>query len=459
MRKIGEMIARMSDTRRIQSVISTLTGSAIIDLLLVFVSIGFVASYSWWIGCVMLGSVVAYILILLKFNKPISLRQKEVMAGYALTESNFIDSMQGISEIKLMGKENLFERLNQTVYEKFQKRIFSLGKLNIKFTAVSEITGVVFIMLVFGLSSVQVLSKELSIGELVALLGMAGNIIPSLARLVVANIQIQEARVVFDRMFEFTSMEKESSNSTHSIAKEEGLHLKIDSVSFRFPGRKQILSSVSLEIMTGKMIALVGESGGGKSTLLQMIQKFYQHEGGNIYVNDVPLGDLSTESWRSNLGCVSQDVKIFNNSLLFNITLSDEVKVNEDAILFCENNGFGKYFNQLPQSYLTLVGEEGVNLSGGQKQLVAIARALFRNPKLLLLDEATSAMDRKTEDFIIRLMNSYKENAAILFVTHRIRTANLCDHIYVLENGQIVLDGKPIELRKLVEFQDEMTLG
>lgn len=453
-RKIGELIARMSDTRRIQSVIATLTGSAVIDFLLVVVSIGFVTIYSWWIGCVLLVCVFAYTLILLKFSKPISQSQKEVMAGYALTESNFIDSMQGVTEIKLMNKENLFEKLNQSVYEKFQDRIFSLGTLNLRFSLITEITGVIFIMTVFGLASFQVLSKKLSIGELVALLGMAGNIIPSLTRLVVANIQIQEAKVVFDRMFEFTSMEKES-NSTEAIIEATNLHLKIDSVSFRFPGRKQILSDVSLEVMTGNMMALLGESGGGKSTLLQLIQKFYPAENGSISVNGVALHDISTDDWRSHLGCVSQDVKIFNNNLLFNITLSDDIEINNAAIAFCEKNGFGYYFNQLPQSYLTLVGEEGVNLSGGQKQLVAVARALFRNPKLLLLDEATSAMDRKTEHFVIQLLNSFKERMAILFITHRIKTASHCDRIYVLENGKIVLDGEPAELSKSGKFNHE----
>lgn len=428
-RKTGELVARMSDTRRIQSVISILTGSAVIDLLLVMVSTGFVMFYSWWIGGILLACIGAYLLIVWKFNQPISVAQKQVMAGYAFAESNFMDSMQGITEVKLTGKESMFEKINQGIYEQFQERMASLGKLNSRFGLVSEITGVVFIMLVFGLSSSLVIMKKLSIGELVALLGMAGNMVPSLTRLVVANIQIQEARVVFDRMFEFTSMEKEVMQGGKSLDHVDALHLQLQNVSFRFPGRRQILSDVSFELKTGEMVGVVGESGRGKSTLLQLIQKFYAPESGTIRVNGIDLQECATESWRSMLGCVSQEVKIFNNSLLFNITLSDEVTIHERAIAFCEQAGLGTYFRHLPQAYLTVVGEEGVNLSGGQKQLVALARALFRNPKLLVLDEATSAMDSNLEMFVLDLLQKNKHRMAILMVTHRRSTSLQCDRV------------------------------
>jgi ABC-type bacteriocin/lantibiotic exporter with double-glycine peptidase domain len=434
-RKTGELIARMSDTRRIQSVISILSGSAVIDLLLVLVSTGFVMFYSWWIGVVLVTCMGAYLFILWKFNGPISLAQKQVMAGYAFTESNFIDSMQGITEIKLMGKGRLFEKMNQAIYQQFLERMSSLGMLNSRFGLVSEITGGLFTMLVFSLSSYLVIRKELSIGELVALLGMAGNMIPSLTRLVVANIQWQEASVVFDRMFEFTSMSKEEVQEGKVMDYDSPLYLQLDRVSFRFPGRRQILSDVSMELRTGEMVGLTGESGGGKSTLLQLIQKFYAPESGTLLVNGTDLQEYATESWRSMLGCVSQEIKIFNNSLLFNITLSDEAEVNERAVAFCEQTGLGAYFRLLPQSYLTVVGEEGVNLSGGQKQLVAFARALFRNPKLLLLDEATSAMDSHMERFVLDLLQKNKHRMAILMVTHRSSTSLQCDRVVVLDKG------------------------
>lgn len=222
------------------------------------------------------------------------------------------------------------------------------------------------------------------------------------------------------------------------------------------------------------MVALLGESGGGKSTLLQLIQKFYLPEAGSINIhrlvdeksnleneNDIETLPLSSGEgigvrlWRELIGSVPQDLKIFNGNLLYNITLSDQLEDYQKAVAFCEEQGFGKYFQEFPQSYLTLLGEEGVNLSGGQKQLVVMARALFRQPKILLLDEATSAMDRNTENFILTLLQKAKQEIAILLVTHRIKTAQRCDRIYILENGEIASSGTPSELMLSSNFYSD----
>ncbi len=456
-RKIGELIARMNDTRRIQTVIATLSGSVAIDLLLVLVSLGFVFAYAWQVGLIILVSLPVYFFALLKFNKPLQQAQKGVMAGYAMAESNFIDTMQGVAEVKLTNTGKFFEQQNANIYGEFQQRMADLGKLNIRFGLTSEIIGVFFMMAMFGFSAWLVLDKQLLLGEMVALLGMASNIIPSVNRLVIANVQVQEAKIAFDRMFEFTSMEKEDFKIEKRKAEEQISQarelpplfrrggqavrsVRLQNLSFRFPGRKQILKDVSLEVNQGEMVALLGESGGGKSTTLQLIQKFYEPESGSITVNETPLSKIDNEMWRSVIGCVPQEVKIFNGTLLFNIALSDTPKDFQHAISFCEDLGFGKFFNELPQSYLTLVGEEGVNLSGGQKQLVALARALFRKPSLLLLDEATSAMDRNTENFIMELLLKLKPEMAILMVTHRTQTADRCNRVYMLEQGTILME-------------------
>jgi ATP-binding cassette, subfamily C, bacteriocin exporter len=455
-RKTGELIARMNDTSRIQSVLSVVSGSIVIDFLLVVVSLGFVFSYSSTIGFIMLGSLPVYFLILLWFNKPIIRTQKEVMAGYALAEGNFVDTMQGVADIKSMNKQGFFEKINATVYGNFQQKMTDLGHLNIKFSWVSEVAGVVFMITVFGLSSWLVLTKELKIGEMVALLSMAGSVIPSAIRLVVANIQIQEALVAFDRMFEFTSMEKDEAlpNTTEPLP-ENTAEVVIHDISFRFPGRKQILKNASLYFKKGEMVALLGESGGGKSTLLQLIQKFYYPEAGVIRTGGLNLSQVDAQAWRGKIGSVPQDLKIFNGNLLYNITLSDQPEDYQKAVAFCEDKGFSNYFQEFPQSYLTLLGEEGVNLSGGQKQLVALARALFRKPQILLLDEATSAMDRNTENFILALLRKEKGEMAILLVTHRIKTAQRCDRIYILEDGTIKSSGTPKELMQSENFFSE----
>lgn len=453
-RKTGELIARMNDTRRIQTTLSVLTGSVLIDFLVILVSTCFVFAYSWIIGLASLVVLLFYSLILFRFNRPIASLQKEVMGSYAMAESNFVDTMQGIADIKLSNKVGFFEKVNTTVYGFFQQKSFELGKLGIRFSMVSEITGVVFIISVFGFSSWLVLDKTLLLGEMMALLSMASGIIPSATRLVVANIQLQEARIAFDRMFEFTAIEKEK--LTESEQTENSFtELEISSVSFRFPSRKQILKDTSLKFKRGEIIAMLGESGSGKSTLLQLVQKFYKPETGQILLNGKDSRETETSELRRQIGCVPQELKIFNGNLLFNITLSDQAEDFQLAIAMCEEFGFGKFFQSFPQGYSTLLGEEGINISGGQKQLVVLARALFRKPQFLLLDEATSAMDRNTENFILSVLQKLKSEMGILMVTHRIKTAQRCDRIYVLDNGVISSSGTPQELMLTENFYSE----
>ncbi|GAB3023562.1 ATP-binding cassette domain-containing protein [Spirosoma pulveris] len=194
----------------------------------------------------------------------------------------------------------------------------------------------------------------------------------------------------------------------------------------------------------GEVIGIVGETGSGKSMLLQILQKFYQPEQADqISVQfDTPTGksqlnwsDIAITNWRTWVGCVPQPIKIFNGTLLDNICLGNSMEEAEAVVQFCQAFGFHDYFMKLPQNYLTLVGEEGINLSGGQQQLVGLARALFRRPQLLLVDEATSALDRQTEQFVLMLFERIKHELAIIMVTHRSQSVQVADRVYVMENG------------------------
>lgn len=452
-RKTGDLIARMNDTRRIQAVLAVLFGSVGVDLLLVVVSLAFVFVYSAPIGFIMLGILPVFALLLVRFQKPVIRLQKEVMGGYAHAESNFIDTIQGVADIKLANKLDFFEKLNAVVYGIFQSKVADLGKLQIRFSVLSEVIGVVFMMAVFGVGGWLVLEKSLKLGELVALMGIAGGIIPAINRVSFSNIQIQEALVAFDRMHEFVSLEKEDSQTTHHQLSFGTM--AVSNLSFRFPGRRQLLQSISFSLKRGETIALVGESGQGKSTLLQLLQKFYEPEGGSISIDGIPYDDLDLFGLRTAISAIPQEPKIFNGNLLYNVVLSDEKEKLERAIRFMEEAGFNKFFGDLPQGYLTLLGEEGVNLSGGQKQLVVLARALFRQPEVLLLDESMSAMDRNTEAFVLQLIEKTKHKRMTILVTHRMAAARKCDRIYVLEHGRITAEGTPAELLAYPNFFSE----
>jgi ATP-binding cassette, subfamily C, bacteriocin exporter len=447
-RKSGEIISRMHDTRKIQSVLSTGFGNIMIDTLLFIISIIFVLTYSGIIGLVLLTAIPTFFLIMRSFNKRIFIGQRQAMSGYAAAESHFVDSINGLAEIKLTGSESFFNRTNATIYGEFQNRSFALAKLQTAFSFFCEITGTVYMISIIGICSWMVLTQLMTAGELMAIVIACSSAIPTLIRLATSNIQLQEALVAFDRMFEFTSLDSEekADEKTPDNASANVNTITISNVSFRFPGQKQILKELTLQFQKGEITALMGQSGEGKSTLLQLIQRFYNCESGNIEVDGLPIDKLPLKEWRTLSSSVAQDAKIFNTSLIHNITLGHTALHDKQAIDFCEEYGFGNYFKQLPQGYYTLVGEDGINLSGGQKQLVNLARALVRKPQILLLDEATSAMDITTEHFVMNLIEKMKSKMAILFVTHRIRTAARCDKIIILEGGIIKHSGTPEDL-------------
>lgn len=449
-RKIGELVARLNDTNRVQRVIKLIVSNFVIDILVTLVSFGFLFYYSWKVGVIALVSLPIYFSIIYRFNKRIINAQKEVMQSYALNESNYITSMQGIATIKNFNKQNLFQKANQFIYGNFQNKVFSLGKINIKLALLSGVAGVLFLIAILGYTSYLVYNEIMTLGVLTAVLSIAGSLLPSITNLALIAIPINEAKIAFNRMFEFASIKKENQGN---IELSNFKSLEIKDMSFRFAGRSQLLKNINITINKGEFIAVVGESGSGKSTLGQIIQKFYPFEKGKIIVNNNQnLKQIEITSWRNLVGVIPQDIHIFSGNVLDNILLGSEDKA-ENVIKFCQENGFEKFITQLPQGYATLLGEEGINLSGGQKQIVALARVLYKKPQFLILDEATSAMDRKTEKFTMQLLKNLKQNIAVLFISHRLHTLkNIADRIYVLENGVISSTGNHQKLLETDNF-------
>lgn len=435
-RKTGELVARMNDTLRIQNALSYITANLMIDVLVLVITALFILSYSVTLGLIALSCIPLYFFSVYFFHDRIVENQRQVMSAYSRNESNYVDTIQGIGTIKAANREPFFAGVTKHIYNHFQNTTFNLGVTRIKFNLVTEVIGTLIIACILSLGAWKVLAEGLKTGEFMAIIQMVGLLMPAAGRLALTNIQLQEARVAFDRMFEFTSIKPEydkedaSKQSVINFRK-----LEVINLSFRFPGRKQLLKDISFRIEKGEMIALLGESGCGKSTTLQIIQKFYKHEDGSIKVNDLDWNDVSVVSWRKLIGVVPQQVKIFNGTLLDNICVGDTSKEADNIINFCRTNGFDHFFSQLPQGYATIIGEEGINLSGGQQQLIALARALYQKPQLLILDEATSAMDRNTEAFILELLNKMKSEISVIMVTHRVKTAKKADRIYVIEEG------------------------
>lgn len=436
-RKIGELTTRLSDTSRIQRVITQLVGNVVIDILVVIVVFVVLFNYSIKIALISVCILPIYFILIYIFNKNIIKGQRAIMSSYAHSESNYISTLQGIEPIKNYNKQALFSTSNNILYCNYQDAVFSFGKIQIKLGFIANSFGVSFLLGVLFYCSHQVLANELKIGELMAILGFCSTLLPSIASLALISIPINEAKIAFDRMFEFTGLTPElDSNNIELIRFEE---LRLDNVLFRFAGRSPLLSDISFEVKKGEIVAIIGENGCGKSTLTQIISKNYEIESGDIFINeDSNIGNMSFESWRKIIGIVPQQPHIFNGTVLENIAFEDAAQNPDKVFHFINEYGFDDFVSSLPQSYSTIVGEEGINLSGGQKQMIALARALYHNPQLLILDEATAAMDRNTEQFVLNLLSKIKANMGIIFITHRLHVLKqFCDIIYIIKNGTI----------------------
>jgi ATP-binding cassette, subfamily C, bacteriocin exporter len=319
------------------------------------------------------------------------------------------------------------------------------------FSFFTQVIVAVFTGLLFGIGVYLVFEENLLLGELMSLIQVGSSIIPAVAGLVVANIQLQEAKVAFDRMHEVAGLpvEEDREKGGRSISDTQTL-LSVSNLSFRYPGRSPILKGVSFELQPGESLGLFAPVGTGKSTLVDLIQKFYLPELGEIRLPFLGNQNPSLSEWRSKLAIVHQKEKIFNSSVLDNIILSSDPKEIEVKVQVMQALGCLPLFQDLSQGLITLCGEEGRNLSGGQRQLVGLVRALVKQPKILILDEATAAMDYRMERAVMDLVRNYlhQTGAGLLLITHQPTLAITLDRILILEQGKITMSGSPGQLLK-----------
>ena len=276
----GDLIARMNDSMRIRNTVSLFTGGVAINILVVIISTGYIFLQSVSMGLLSVSGILFFVVVAWRFNTPIYKLQKEVMATHSLNESQYIDALTGISTIKSFGKEEVFKDRINTVYDLYQTRGYDLAILGNRFGFFTQLMVGIYLSLMFSYGVWMVLNEQLLLGELIALITVGNTIIPAIAGLMMANIQLQEAKVAFKRLFEISSVEKEyevgESEAPGTPVKKAGVpnDIVIQNLSFRFPGKSTILKDVGFEVKTGEIISIFGEVGSGKSTLVDLIQGF-----------------------------------------------------------------------------------------------------------------------------------------------------------------------------------------
>lgn len=445
----GDMVGRLNDSQRIQRVVISLSSNILIDILIIISSLVYIFMLSVSTGLISLLAIPVFGALAWKYNRQIIDKQRELMQAYAMTESKYIDTIHGIEVVKSGNKESLLGKAVQSVYNFFQGKVYELGILGNQINLWAQVASVVLISGVIAWTSFLVLGEQLLLGQMMAIVSIVGSLVTSVINTAMANIQFQEAKVAFERMYEFSAAEPEYGaevssskfqvpSSTPSAQSIETLELK--GVNFRFAGKSLLLKGINMKFEKGQMAAIFGEIGCGKSTLISVLQRFYQFESGEVLVNGADWSALTVPAWRAQIGVVTQHVKLFNGTILENICLQENPNVHA-VVDFCKETGLETFINEFQQGYATIINENSTNLSGGQQQLIALARALYQKPQVLLLDEATAAMDRRTEQFVIKLLQKLKKEIVIIFVTHRVQLARHTDFIYVIENKQISASG------------------
>lgn len=428
-RKTGDLSTRLNDIERIQSSLMRLVGEDIIEVLTLVCAISFIFFYHSQVGFFLITLIPVYFIFIYLVQQRIYNYNNLVMQSYANAESDYLDSVTGISTIKNANKQSIFLK---RIFDRFGMYLSNSKKLNLfiaNYKISQDLLGILALVYIVLFSVSLVFSGNLQVGDLIAIITIVSISFASVTKLAVSISNFQESRVAFERAYEVISLDDEF--EIQAIDKKNDYKLNsinIVNLSFGFPGRENLFEGVSLKIEKGSSTFLFGSIGSGKSTLLQILQKFYSPNSGWIYVNDYQLKNLNTGLWRSLIGVVPQEVKIFNDSVLFNICFDSEFDP-EEVIEFCRSYGFDKYFNCLPQEYETILGETGVRLSGGQKQILAISRALFCKPKFLFLDEPTASLDNKTESFILNLLGELKDEIGIFVITHKRELKKFADEV------------------------------
>ena len=439
----GDLLQRINDHKRIEKVLTTSSLSVLFSLLNLLV-LGFVlAWYNLLIFIIFgLGSLLYlfWILFFLKRRKDLDYKRFSQVSG---EQSKVIELINGMQEIKMHNAE----KKKRWAWEHFQARLF---KISIKSLALEQYqsVGSSFInelknILITVFSATLVIQGDLTLGMMVAISYIVGQLNSPISQLIGFIREVQDAKISVERLGEIHNMkdEKETDLEKTSIVPVDQ-DIKLDQISFRYAGTDaKVIEDLKLTIPAKKVTAIVGSSGGGKTTLMKLLLKFYEPSNGNISLGNTPLNSFSQKAWREQCGVVMQEGYIFNDTIAGNVAVGDEIVDREKLVNALEMANLKHFVEGLPLSYNTKIGMEGLGLSTGQKQRLLIARAVYKDPYFLFFDEATSALDASNEKTIMKNLNEFFRNRTVVVIAHRLSTVKNADQIVVLDGGKIVEQG------------------
>lgn len=445
----GELVSRVTnDTSVVQQVITSYLAQFISGTITIIGVTAILITMDWKMTFLMLVGVPVMFAIMFQLGKRMGAVARATQDEVAIFSGKI---QQSLSEIRLM-KISTAEEIEEINGEKGIDKLYQLGLKEAKIVSViSPIMSVLvmFVLLVvFGYGGIQVANGSMTIGSLIAFLIFLFQLLQPIVIFTQLFTQFQRAAGATNRISEILDLEEEAGQEGKELDI-LGLPLRFSNVYFSYEEEKPVLQDISFVANPGEMIAFAGPSGGGKTTVFSLIEQFYELDSGQIFIGDTPIDELSRQSWRNQIGYVSQENAMLAGTIRENLCYGlDQAEVLSDAEIWdaLEMAYAAEFVRKLDDGLETVVGERGMNLSGGQRQRISIARAFLRNPKLLMLDEATASLDSQSEGVVQEALNRLMAGRTTLVIAHRLSTIVGANQILFIEDGKITGRGKHEEL-------------
>ncbi len=442
---IGDILQRIKDFGRIEEFLTETLLSLLLAVATFAIYGAMMLNFSFVILAIFLGGsalYVGWVTIFLKKQKRLDYMMFQLLAG---NESNLIQLVNGMQEIKL----NSCERKKRWEWERLQEQIFKLKRYSLRLQN-TQSTGAAMIdqtknLIIVFLAAKGVVDGAITIGELVAIQYIIGQLNAPLHQFVQFLRSLQDAKISMERMGEIGSVTEEEKMFRHTgqVDASGCPAIRFDHVSFQYDGPRspKVLKDVSFSVPHGKVTAIVGMSGSGKTTILKLMLQFFHPTDGSILIGNSPLQNVSPKEWRKCCGVVMQDGFIFSDTIENNIALSDEGVETDRVKVAAKMACIHDYIMSLPMKYNTRVGTDGQGLSTGQKQRLLIARAVYKNPEYIFLDEATNSLDATNELNILHSLHTFFRGKTVVIVAHRLSTIKNADNIVAIAGGRVVEQG------------------
>lgn len=442
-------------TRGIQSLISYSLYSILPTIVELTLVLGyFIWVYNYWFAIITLVALVLYVIFTIVVTEWRTQYRKKMNELDSKANQRAIDSLINFETVKYFGNETYESSRYDENLRRYREAAIqsqrSLAVLNIGQQTIIALG----LILILWQATVGVANGSMTLGDLVLVNVLMIQLYIPLNFLGVIYREIKQALTDMDRMFKLLGTDQEIAdhpNAQKLVINDpsKGPHVQFESVSFSYEANRQILKNIDFEILPGKTTAVVGHSGAGKSTLARLLFRFYEVTGGAISFDQQNINRVTQKSLRASIGIVPQDTVLFNDTIAYNIAYGKPGASQEEIEAAARAAQIHDFIVSLPQGYASTVGERGLKLSGGEKQRVAIARTLLKNPAFLIFDEATSALDSETERAIQKELMALAQNRSTLIIAHRLSTIIYADQILVMDEGSIVEKGTHEELLAL----------